>query len=310
MNRTILLIAIVAVLAFASIALFRTAEQTSVVEMKLPALKAMEYFSDTTRMNQWMVPFAGSDASFNNSRMVKGSDTLTLLKLSAFDVAFRRSNPAGNFDFNISVVPDKDSVNESYFVLHYNTQKWKSLFRSNRLAEDAKASLDSLKGYLGNPDKLYGYHIQGALVEDTSFLFASKKIQRSRFAEETKALYEMLIDEAGKRNAGYNGVRIFHFQDGPDSTRTIYAGIGVTKRVDTKDGDKVSYKMMPYQLNLLVVDFYGPYHEVPNIYNALEKYRVDNRYVSMAIPFHKYMDTGYGFAENKLVRLRVCYPVF
>jgi hypothetical protein len=270
----------------------------------------MEYFSDSSRMNVWMVPFTTNPVPFRNDKMVHGNDTLTLTKLSVLQVDFRRSDPKESFDFSISVVPDKDSVHRSYFVLTYNTSRWKAMFGNNRFAKEAEASMDSLNKYLNNPEKLYGFGIRGELVEDTSFLFASKQIHRSKFAEETRALYDMLIAEAQKRDAGYNGVRIFHFTDGSDSSRTIYAGIGVTKRVETKDGEKVSYKMMPYQRNLLVVDYNGVYRDLPKAYTALEKFRIDNRFVTMAIPFHKYLDSGYGFPESKIVRMKVCYPVF
>jgi effector-binding domain-containing protein len=310
MNRIIIIVAVVALLAFMGFTFTRQTEQTKIIKVDLPALKAMEYFSDTLNMNKWIVPFTGNSAPFKNDRMVNGTDTLTLEKLSLLRLDFKRSNPAGNFDYSVSVIADKDSAYQSYFVLNYNTSKWNSVFGKTQFAKDAEASLDSLKLYVNNPEKLYGFKIRSELVEDTSFLFASKKIRRSDFAAESKALYDMLIAETKKRDAGYNGVRIFHFTDGSDSTRTIYAGVGVTKRMDTKDGEKVSYRLMPYQKNLLVIDFNGPYSEVPKAYAALEKYKVDFRYVSMAIPFQKYLDSGYGFPESKQVRLKVCYPVF
>jgi hypothetical protein len=270
----------------------------------------MEYFSDTTNMNQWIVPFTVNPAPFKNDQITNGTDTIALVKLSLLKVDFRRSNPKGSFDFTVSVIPDKDSAHQSYFVLNYITSKWNSLFGNNQAARDAEASLDSLKVYLNNPEKLYGFKIRHELVEDTSFLFASKKIHRRDFAAESKGLYDMLIEEAKKRDAGYNGVRICHFSDGSDSTRTIYASIGITKRLELNDGEKVSYKLMPYKKNLLVLDFEGPYREVPKAYTALEKYRVDYNHVMMAIPFHKYLDSGYGFPESKQVKMKVCYPVF
>jgi hypothetical protein len=42
----------------------------------------------------------------------------------------------------------------------------------------------------------------------------------------------------------------------------------------------------------------------------MEQFKIDNRHVSMAIPFHKYLDEGYGFTEDQNVRVKVCYPVF
>jgi hypothetical protein len=242
--------------------------------------------------------------------LINGSDTLSVVKLALLKVDFRRSNPKEHFDFSVSIAPDKDSSYQSYFILNYNTTKWGSMFGSNQFAKDAEASLDSLKIYLNNPEKLYGYKIRREMVEDTSFLFASRKIHRRDFATESKALYDMLIEEAEKRNAGYNGVRIFHFTDGSDSTRTIYASIGITKRLEINDGEKVSYKLMPYKKNLLVLDFEGPYSDLPKAYTALEKYKIDFRHIMMAIPFHKYLDSGYGFPESQRVKMKVCYPVF
>jgi effector-binding domain-containing protein len=310
MNRIVIVVAVTALLAVLGFAVTRQTEKTKIVKVDLPALKAMEYFSDTANMNKWMVPFTANPAAFKNDRMVNGSDTLSLVKLSLLKADFKRSIPGESFDFSVSVVPDKDSAHQSYFVLNYNTTKRNSMFGSNQSAKDAEVSLDSLKTYLNNPEKLYGYTIRKELVEDTSFLFASKKIHRRDFATESKALYDMLIEEAKKRDAGYNGVRICHFTDGSDSTRTIYASIGITKRLEIKDGEKVSYKLMPYQKNLLVLDFEGPYSELPKAYTALEKYRADYRFVTMAIPFHKYLDSGYGFSETQRVKMKVCYPVF
>jgi effector-binding domain-containing protein len=310
MNRIVIAVAVTVLLAVLGFVLTRQTEETKIVKVDLPALKAMEYFSDSSGMNKWMVPFTVDPIPFMNDRMIKGSDTLSVVKLALLKVDFKRSNPNEHFDFSVSVVPDKDSSYQSYFVLNYNTSKWATLFGNNQFAKDAEASLDSLKTYLNNPEKLYGYKIRRELVEDTSFLFASKKIHRRDFAAESKAIYDMLIEEAKKRDAGYNGVRIFHFTDGSDSTRTIYASIGITKRLELKDGEKVSYKLMPYQKNLLALDFEGPYSELPKAYTALEKYRIDYRHVTMAIPFHKYLDSGYGFPESKLVKMKVCYPVF
>jgi effector-binding domain-containing protein len=310
MNRIVIVVAVIALLAVLGFTLTRQTEETKIVKVDLPALKAMEYFSDTANMNKWMVPFTINPAPFANDKMVNGADTLSVLKLALLKLDFKRSNPKESFNFSVSVVPDKDSAYQSYFVLTFNSTKWRSMFGSNQFAKDAEASLDSLKSYLNDPDKLYGYKIKRELVEDTSFLFASKKIHRRNFAAESKALYDMLIEEAEKRNAGYNGVRIFHFTDGGDSTRTIYASIGITKRLELKDGEKVSYKLMPYQKNLLVLDFEGPYSDIPKAYAALEKYRIDFRHVTMAIPFHKYLDSGYGFPESQKVKMKVCYPVF
>lgn len=296
-------IVLVLVLVIGFIFLNKNKEQTYSVSVALPVLKAAEYFGDTTSVGKWMVPFIGKD--FVNGKLVNGKDSLTLNGRTIFDMSFSR----GKFPFKITVVPDKDSVNRAYFLLTYTSSVIDNI-RNKKFIDDARSSLDSLGQYMNTPKKLYGYDVRGELVEDTSFLFASKKILRVDFAKESKLLFEMLITEAEKRKAGYNGVRIFHFIDNDRMHRTIYAGVGVVNRVETKPEEKVQYKMMPYQRNLLVVDFVGRYDKITDAYIALEKFKVDFRYVSMAIPFHKYLDPGFGFSEEQTVRMKVCYPVF
>lgn len=281
----------------------RRFEQTYSVIVELPVLKAVEYFGDTTRVGNWMIPFLGKE--FDKGKLVREQDTLVMEGRTVFDISFKR----GQFPFTISVLPDKDSANRSYFLLNYRTTIL-DMFRNSQFADDARSSLDSLKQYINSPKKLYGYEVRGELVVDTAFLFSSTKILRADFAKESQALFEMLIAEANKRNAGYNGVRIFHFIDNDSLHRTIYAGVGIVNRVETKPEEKVQYKMMPYQRNLLVVDFEGEYDKITSAYTALEQFKADYRYVSMAIPFHKYLDPGFGFSGNQRVRMKVCYPVF
>jgi hypothetical protein len=307
MNRLIPLLIISVLLAIAVFILSGKTEQTHSVTVDLSAIKAMTYFSDSNKLSNWMVPFT-KGAIFRNDQLLKEDDTVSILKLSAFNIDFRRSNPKGSLNFNVSVVPDIDSVFRSHFILSYTIPRWKHLL-GNDLATDARASLDSLQAFLGNPEKLYGFKLKLEPVSDTSFLFARKTIAKKDFAVETKAIFDMLISEAEKRGAGYSGTRIFHFQDN-GGQRTLFASVGINKDVETKEGDAVSLKKMPYQMNLLTLDYKGLYKDIANAYQALEDYRSDNRYVTMAIPFHKYLQDGYGFDDSTVVHMKVCYPVY
>jgi hypothetical protein len=307
MNRLIPLLVISALLAISAYILTRKTEQIYSAEVNLSAIKAMTYFADSNKLSRWMIPFTNG-ATFKNDQLLRDNDTISILKFSAFNIDFRRSNPKGSLNFSISVVPDKDSVFQSYFLLSYSIPRWKHILGDD-LAEDARTSLDSLQAYLGNPDKLYGFPLKMEPVADTSFLFARKTIAKKDFATETKALFDMLISEAEKRGAGYNGVRIFHFQDAGNQ-RTLFASVGIKKDLETKEGDIVSLKKMPYQMNLLTLDYKGTYKDITKAYQALEDYRSDYRYVTMAIPFHKYLQDGYGFDDSTVVHMKVCYPVF
>lgn len=307
MTRFVVAFLSLLVIAFVAFTLFQQTEQTHTVKVNLPAMKAMGYFSDTNRLNEWMVPYQATD-TWNNGKLIHGSDTLSIGRLGAFEMEFTRSTATSKQDFSILVLPDKDSIFQSHFLLQYRAPRWKKIF-STPVISQTTASLDSLKSYLDNPARLYGFDIKGEQVTDTSFLFAKKTIAKKDFATETKLLFDMLITEAEKRKAGYTGVRIFHFQD-HGNDRTIFASIGIRNNVNTPEGDIVSLKKMPFQLNLLTIDYKGPYSGVQKAYQALENYRQDYRYVTMAIPFHKYMQDGYGFDDSTVVHMKVCYPVF
>jgi hypothetical protein len=308
MTRTSIIAIISLIIAIAIFTLSRPVSETRTVAVNLPAINAVEYLSDTTRLNKWMVPFLA--APFKNGKISHEQDHLEISAHSGLKLGFRRTRSGNTFDFSISVLPHRDSTNSSYLILDYSVPRWKSLTSHRSMIKDARQSLDSLKDYLSNPNKLYGFPIIPALVEDTAFLFASRMVPKDSFATASKALFDMLIGEASRLEAGYNGVRICHFQNESNNQRSIFAGIGVTKRIETKDADKVAYKLMPYHKSLLVIDYAGPYAGVQKAYDALNQFKLDYGYETMAIPFHKYMDEGYGFSDSQFIRTRVCLPIF
>jgi hypothetical protein len=90
----------------------------------------------------------------------------------------------------------------------------------------------------------------------------------------------------------------------------VYGFFTINRSIKTSESEPVNFKMMPYEKNLLAVDYEGPYYNVKKINEALEKYRMDNKMGGMAIPFHKYLTDGYGFTDSQIVKLRVCFPVY
>lgn len=308
MTRKSALFAAILIAALAIFALIRPMAGTYAVLVRLPAINAVEYVSDNTRTREWMVPFR--NAASQNQTLYQGHDSLKVLKHSGLSLTYERTQADNRFNFSISVIPHKDSAALSYYVLNCAAPRWRSLTTDRSLIREARQSLDSLKAFVSNPAKLYGFPIKPAMVEDTAFLFASRIVSADSFATASKAIFDMLIGQAAKKNAGYTGVRIFHFQNEGNGRRTIFAGVGVSKRIDSKLGDEAIYKLMPYQKNLLVIDYTGPYAGVQKAYDALHQFQVDNGYMTMAIPFHKYLDQGYGYSDSQFVRTRVCLPVF
>ena len=313
LRRSILFLVAVIIAITVFMLFFKKTTETYSVEIPFTVIKAMDHFRDPRKMVLWMQPFTGNEKNvviIKPQQIIKGTDSLDILQQGLLDIKFERSNGKDSMRFMIIADALVDQSNFSRFSLSYNTTPWKKLMQKNPLIEESRKNLDAFAAYMKDPIKVYGYNIHEVTVTDTSFLFSSRTVPTAKFANESKMLFDLLISEASKRNAGYNGVRIFNWQDNGDGTLSLFAGIGIMKRVNTFDGDVVSYKIMPYQKKLLVADFEGPYKDVMKVYAAMEEYKEDSKRVSMAIPFHKYLSDGYGFADTQIVKMRISFPVF
>jgi hypothetical protein len=277
------------------------------VEVEYPALKAVEHLTEPRRVALWMEPFCQTDTSlltFLPNGFIHRGDTLTITPVGPVDISYRRSDGRSATSFSIAIEPLVDKPRTTRFHL---SRQGKG---SDKFTTDVEASLRKLPEYLRNPARIYGYDIKEITVTDSVFLFSSRRIPENRFSEESKALFEKLIASADRLGAAYNGVRIFHYDDSEPGIRSIYAGIGIDRPLETGQDDEVKCKQMPFGHHLLAVDYEGPYHRMPDILQAMERYRADHGKASMAIPFHKYMQEGYGFTDSQQVRMRVCYPVY
>jgi effector-binding domain-containing protein len=293
--------------------LFMKTNVTYTVEVPFPMANALEQMRDTRKISQWTEPFSTDKENkliLGSQSLILGMDTLQIIHQGFGDMKFRRSNGNDSLIYLIEGDPVSDSVKKTNFTLSFTTTPWKKYTGKNPLVTEALKNMDAFRDFMKNPTKVYGYHIIDTTVTDTLFLFASRTIPTEKFAAETKSLFDMLIAEATKRNADYNGVRIFHFSQNGDATSSLFAGIGINRLINTSNSDIVSIKIMPYKKKLLIADFEGPYKNIHKVYEAIVMYMEDNKRISMANPFHKYISDGYGFSDTQVVKMRVSFPVF
>jgi effector-binding domain-containing protein len=119
-----------------------------------------------------------------------------------------------------------------------------------------------------------------------------------------------LISYAEKRDAGYNGTRIFYAVPYGTEQIMLFASIGVTNRINIPESEEIQYKKMPFGKNLLMATYQGPYGEVSKVYTALENFKSDHKLSSMAIPYQKFLSEGYDFSDEEVVQMKVYYPIF
>ncbi len=255
MKRPLVFLSMIAVVVLFFL-IFKKNTEIYAVDVPFTVIKAADHFRDPHKISLWMKPFSDqSKLVINPQSLIAGKDTLQILQQGFVDFKFRRSTGKDTLVYSIAAEPLDDKPNITRFILSYQTTPWKKLTERNPLVPEAFANMDSFSTYMKNPVRVYGYNIRETVVTDTSFLFSSRTVPSAKFSIESRLLFDMLISQAAKRDAGYNGVRIFNWNDNGDGTISLYGGIGVTKRIVTADGDVVSYKMMPYQKKLLVADF-------------------------------------------------------
>lgn len=311
-KRTFTFIILILITAFLLVAALVPRLHSKEVEISYITGKVIQQINDPEKLTKWFLPFAEinkKNIQFNDSILTlpAAGNSLKILKTTPFSVELRAEQKSTQQTFLFKIRPhDYNTI----VTLLYSSTLLNYFFGSNEMVNHAEKSLANLKAYMEDTKQLYGYDIKETLVTDTSFLFSKKIVASNNAQKGTKELFDMLIKYGYDHHANYNGVRIFHSELVGKNETEIYAGIGVNRRIETFKNNIVQYKMMPYKKKLLAAYYEGPYGNISKVYNALEEFKQDHHYSSMAIPFEKFLSDGYGFADTQVIKLRVCYPVF
>ncbi len=292
----------------------RTVRKT--VTIPLPALRITQQFTDPANLVKWYMPFANTtvqpDIQYNDSNNIirSGNDSIEISNQSLYSTRLKSFSGNKEKYFLFSAIPDTTGQEQAVVTMAYKTSLFKQWFNKGVLEKNALQSFTNFKEYLEDAKRLYGYEIKLATVTDTLFLFASETVAVNEKRDATRKLFEQLIAYAEKRNAGYNGVRIFYSLKNRDEKVTLFASIGITKRIDISPTDPFEQKMMPAGKNLLEAIYQGPFGESDKVFQALEYFKTDHNFSSMAIPFKKFLSDGYDFTDDQIVQLKVYYPIF
>jgi len=259
----------------------------------------------------WYLPFNTQDSSklqiSRTAATIKsGDDLLRIVSTTSLSGIYSVSHGSDSSDFLFTAKHDTVDVS-SLVSLVYQTSFFHQLTGGSTLERNARVSLDNLEEKLKDPAFFYGWPLRRITVEDTAFLTARKKVGPNELQKGRKELFDMLLKAAKDRDAGYNGVRIFHPVKEGDGW-SLFAGVGVTKHFDTPEKDPVQFRLMPYKNSLLVCDYTGPYYNVDKINAALKQYVDDHQMINMAIPFEKLMQDSHDFGDSAIVTLRISFP--
>lgn len=278
--------------------------------------KIYEQVTYPANIIKWYMPFARIDTTqakinITTKRIEANSDFLEITSQSIAGAGIITGNNKSRKVFLLTIIPDIADKMKCDVRLSYNTTFFNKLFgNGSTLEKDALKSLENLKAYMEDTKKLYGFQIERETVVDTAFVFSRRTVPVKERQSATKKLFEDLISYAEKNNLGYTGTRIFYSMKNSNGTITLYASAGISKSFENKIGNLYEYKAMPAGKNLLVAQYQGTFAGVYKAYIALDQYRTDYLFTTMAIPYQKFMNDGYDFADDQVVQMKVYCPIF
>ncbi len=306
------------VLAIAGFALyFLSAPKISekMVEINYPVNITMDQLRNPGKIAGWLKPFAG-----NKNTRIQKKDSANIILLNDYKAFVASSNyykteivaGEGNSEktYVFLVVPDSTSFFKSRVKLSYERSLFEIWIKNNDFDKYMDESLERFKSYMQSSKQLYGYDIKEIKVVDTLFLYRKRKVKINDAAAATNDMYAELINFANKQNTDYRGVRIYHAERSNGDSITISAAIAINRKIGETGSKEIYIKQMPYQHNLLAVDYTGTLSSVQNVYAAMDRYREDHEKTSMAIPFAKILSEERNFYEAQQVHMLVCMPVY
>jgi hypothetical protein len=312
MKKKITLFVLVLVLATALILprfLYTTVRHT--VRIPYSHTRVMDQLSDSRQISLWMQPFAGNPATQLGERGIRlQDDELQLSEMSGIASKLQLRLNGVRKDVYFKALPDSTRPFETDVTVLYKTSLWNRWTGGGAIDKQIAGSIDSLKNWMTDTRRFYGFQITSQPVTDSFFLFTSRTLNTSELKPGSEKLYRDLIAYAQAKGLGYSGVRIFNATKLNDQQTELYASIGVNKRILSKPGDPFQFKAMPGRKNLLVAYYDGPFKDARLAYEALERYRSDRAMQTMAMPFAKIMQEGMGFMPDEKVKLNVTLPVY
>ena len=267
--------------------------------------------SSLSKIARWFLPFASADTNSNKikqERLEQENISLTITSIIGYSAQYKIAENKNSKPILFSVMPDTGHY--SKVTVSYSSTLWQKIFNTNKIIRHTEKSLESLKDYIGDTKKMYGYEVEMTSVTDTAFLFSTKVVSKQEKKAAFKNLYKSLIKFAEAKNLGYNGVRIFYMLPyGKDSIH-LFTSIGITSTENVPFTGPFILKRMPYMGRLLMSYYQGSFGNAIAPLNALAQYETDNDMNSMAIPFIKLITEGIEFDDSQIIQARALYPVY
>jgi len=169
--------------------------------------------------------------------------------------------------------------------------------------------LKTLKAYLEDPVKLYGFTIGIHPVTDTLILTKRVIVPREKVNQQWAALEKELVAYLLDNRMLRGEVDIYYGTEAVSSdSLAAVVGIPVSSRRPEKEG--MQFLKLPAQGRLLVGSYDGPDSVMSRLYQAMDKYVLDKELKKVAVPFEKKHRKFFEIDEPGHSVHELVYPIY
>jgi hypothetical protein len=283
-----------------------TVSESTIVAGKTSAIQRI--MLDQAKLTQW---WPAGEAAYD-SNLHFNSVVYKPVSRQLTSIVFDMNGKDLSGIMNLHFIPKgTDSV-----VLNFQTSliatsspinRMQAYIRSLKLKHDFRSLLNKLKEFLSDTDNIYSYHIEKALVVDSTLVSTYEK---SKAFPSTDFIYQLLdrlkiyADSHNSKQTGYPMLNVFTTDSSEYVTRVA---IPVDRKLP--DSGSISYRWMLPGGNILVAGVRGGPGSIRRALYEMQNYINDYQRVSPAIPFESLITDRRKEPDTNKWVTKIYYPV-
>ncbi|HUR10884.1 MAG TPA: GyrI-like domain-containing protein, partial [Flavitalea sp.] len=165
----------------------------------------------------------------------------------------------------------------------------------------------SLKEYVENPAKYYGFEIHIGGVVDTVVVSTKTCSIARNFYPDLKKVFNQLHQFIQEKNLSITHFPIAFINRNRNDSIEIAVAIPVNRISGTQVG--IFFQTMP-RGRMLIGKYEGPYKNIGNLYAVLRHYLSDYSLTPVALPYEKYLNNKLPESDNALINAEVYFPIY
>ncbi len=173
-----------------------------------------------------------------------------------------------------------------------------SVFESKTIA--------SLKSYLENPSRFYGFPIEMKLATDSIFLTKTTLLKKTELFKKMPAIFNELDSFARTKKIANPFNKNISFKYLDHDSVSLYTGVNIDKKI--QDDYLISCQELPTGQIMAVGHFEGHFSNRPELYKVMDQFLSDHQFIKSGVPFEKYL-SPLPKSDSAMIKIELYYPL-